>query len=192
MYPFYLGIDLHLKRSYVVLMNAEGEVLDKRQLKNHEMSNYLEEQVPAKTYAVMEAPRSTPTPTPLKPTKWLRESWMFSWKTLKAGDKVAAEPGVPHTYRCTTNVITRAYNTHQPALDYSEYFEQMSELVKLGILDSQRLSFKAFLHLSILTTSYPNEIYPVKPPAAVMRLLATIGRMLGYGRVFSPTEALQT
>ena len=30
MYPFYLGIDLHLKRTYVVLMNAEGEVLDKQ------------------------------------------------------------------------------------------------------------------------------------------------------------------
>jgi len=30
MFPFYLGIDLHLKRSYLVLMNAEGEVIDKR------------------------------------------------------------------------------------------------------------------------------------------------------------------
>ena len=29
MYPFYLGIDLHLKRTYVVLMDKEGEVLDK-------------------------------------------------------------------------------------------------------------------------------------------------------------------
>jgi hypothetical protein len=25
MYPFYLGIDLHLKRSYVVLINTDGE-----------------------------------------------------------------------------------------------------------------------------------------------------------------------
>jgi hypothetical protein len=25
MYPFYLGIDLHLKRTYVVLMDAKGE-----------------------------------------------------------------------------------------------------------------------------------------------------------------------
>jgi len=37
MYPFYLGIDLHLKRSYLVLMDAEGEVIDKRRLKNTEM-----------------------------------------------------------------------------------------------------------------------------------------------------------
>jgi len=60
MYPFYLGIDLHLKRSYVVLMNAEGEVLDKRQRKNSEMSDYLKKKVPPKTYAVMEATRNWP------------------------------------------------------------------------------------------------------------------------------------
>jgi len=31
MYPFYLGIDLHLKRSYMVLMDAKGEVIDRHQ-----------------------------------------------------------------------------------------------------------------------------------------------------------------
>jgi len=45
MYPFYLGIDLHLKRTYVVLMNAEGEVLDKQRLRNSEMANYIREQL---------------------------------------------------------------------------------------------------------------------------------------------------
>ena len=29
MYPFYLGIDLHLKRTYMVLMDTKGEVIDK-------------------------------------------------------------------------------------------------------------------------------------------------------------------
>ena len=114
------------------------------------------------------------------------------WTTLKAGDRAAAEPGVPHTYRSATDEITRVYNTHQPALDYADYFEQMAELVTLGIVDSERLSFKALLHLSILITSYPNEVFSIKPPAAIMRLLAAMGRMLGYGRVFSPKAAWQT
>jgi hypothetical protein len=35
MYPFYLGIDLYLKRTYVVLMETEGEVIDERS--NHGM-----------------------------------------------------------------------------------------------------------------------------------------------------------
>jgi mannose-6-phosphate isomerase-like protein (cupin superfamily) len=114
------------------------------------------------------------------------------WKTLKAGDKAAAEPGVPHTFRNPTGEKARIYNTHQPALGYAGYFEKMAELVSLGIVDSDKISFKALLHLSILITSYPNEIHPIKPPAAVMRLLAAIGRMLGYGRVFSPKAAQQT
>jgi hypothetical protein len=46
MYPFYLGLDLHLKRTYVVLMNTEGEVIDERRLPNKEVADYLEEHVP--------------------------------------------------------------------------------------------------------------------------------------------------
>jgi transposase len=60
MYPFYLGIDLHLKRTYVVLMNAEGEVIDKRRLQNSEMAAYICKDVPKETYAVMEATRNWP------------------------------------------------------------------------------------------------------------------------------------
>ena len=32
MYPFYLGIDLHLKRTYLVLMNQDGEIIDEQRL----------------------------------------------------------------------------------------------------------------------------------------------------------------
>jgi transposase len=60
MYPFYLGIDLHLKRSYFVLMNADGEVVDKRGMKNSEIKEYIEKKVPRETYAVMEATRNWP------------------------------------------------------------------------------------------------------------------------------------
>jgi len=60
MYPFYLGIDLHLKRTYLVLMNGEGEVLDKQRLKNTDIPAYITENVPKETYAVMEATRNWP------------------------------------------------------------------------------------------------------------------------------------
>ena len=60
MYPFYLGIDLHLKRTYVVLMDKEGEVLDKQHLKNCDIAKYISENVPHETYAVMEATRNWP------------------------------------------------------------------------------------------------------------------------------------
>ncbi|MCJ7519264.1 MAG: hypothetical protein MUO42_06285 [Anaerolineaceae bacterium] len=37
MAPFYPGIDLHLKRTFMVLMNANGEVIDKQHISNQEM-----------------------------------------------------------------------------------------------------------------------------------------------------------
>jgi transposase len=60
MYPFYLGIDLHLKRSYFVLMNTAGEVVDKRGMKNSEIREYILKKVPRETFAVMEATRNWP------------------------------------------------------------------------------------------------------------------------------------
>ena len=60
MYPFYLGIDLHLKRTYVVLMDETGEVIDQRRLPNDSMGDYLLHKVPKETYAVLEATRNWP------------------------------------------------------------------------------------------------------------------------------------
>ena len=60
MVPFYLGIDLHLKRTFMVLMNANGEVIDKQRITNQEITTYLQEKVPQETYAVLEATRNWP------------------------------------------------------------------------------------------------------------------------------------
>jgi len=51
----YLGIDLHKRRSYVVLMDEGGDVLDERALPNGDMAEYLAERVPRATTDVMEA-----------------------------------------------------------------------------------------------------------------------------------------
>ena len=53
MYQYYLGVDLHKHRSYVVLMDAEGNIQEQRRLGNDEMSNYIA-QLPNKTLAVLE------------------------------------------------------------------------------------------------------------------------------------------
>ena len=60
MYPFYLGIDLHLKRTYMVLMNTKGDVIDKERISNQEIREYLQEKVPQETYTVLEATRTWP------------------------------------------------------------------------------------------------------------------------------------
>jgi transposase len=60
MYSFYLGIDLHLMRTYAVLMDKTGKVIDERRVPNNEFEQYLEEVVPKNTYAVLEATRNWP------------------------------------------------------------------------------------------------------------------------------------
>ncbi|MEJ2486692.1 MAG: transposase [Anaerolineales bacterium] len=60
MYPFYLGIDLHLKRTYAVLMDNTGKIIDERRIRNDEIEDYLAEVMPRNTYAVLEATRNWP------------------------------------------------------------------------------------------------------------------------------------
>lgn len=60
MYSFYLGLDLHKKNTYAVLIDQSGEVIDQQQFSNNETSTYLEEVVPRETYAVLEATRNWP------------------------------------------------------------------------------------------------------------------------------------
>ncbi len=54
MVDHYLGVDLHGKRSYLVLMSSEGVIEDKRRLPNEEVAEYLKK-VPCNTHAVLEA-----------------------------------------------------------------------------------------------------------------------------------------
>ena len=55
MYPFYLGLDLRLKRIYVVLMDDSGKIIDERRLRNDEVEQYLLEVVPQNAHALLPA-----------------------------------------------------------------------------------------------------------------------------------------
>ena len=47
----YLGVDLHGKRTYLVLMDQNGEVKDRRRLLNSEIGEYVAK-LPLNTWAV--------------------------------------------------------------------------------------------------------------------------------------------
>ena len=102
------------------------------------------------------------------------------WRTLQPGDRVTVDAGVPHTFRNASSEVTRVYNVHRPAMRFGEYFHRLDKLANSGVISSARMTPKAILHLSILMTSYPGEIRPIRPPLAIMRVLATVGRLLGY------------
>jgi quercetin dioxygenase-like cupin family protein len=102
------------------------------------------------------------------------------WKRLVAGQAASVGPGVPHTFRNATDASVRVYNTHAPAMKYGEYFEGLHRVVSSGAVAPGRMSLKAVLYLSMLMTSFQDEIRSVKPPQAVMRILAFLARSLGY------------
>lgn len=54
MFQHYLGVDLHGKRTYVVLMDESGEVKDRRKLLNSEVGEYASK-LPKNTCAVIES-----------------------------------------------------------------------------------------------------------------------------------------
>lgn len=103
-----------------------------------------------------------------------------TWRTLTKGDTVTVAENVPHTFRNASPAITRVYNTHQPAMRFEEYFEGLARLVERGLVTSSRPGLKAMLHLAIHMTGHPEEIQAVKPPQTVMRMMAAVGKALGY------------
>jgi transposase len=58
MYQYYLGVDLHRKRTYVVLMDSQGAICDQRRMTNAAMTDYVA-RLPANTFAVLAAKLDT-------------------------------------------------------------------------------------------------------------------------------------
>lgn len=103
-----------------------------------------------------------------------------AWRTLGVGETVTVPAGVPHTFRNASDEVTRVYNAHEPAMEFGEYFERLGRVVNSGVVSSERMTPKAMLYLAVVMTSHEEEIRSVKPPHAVMRVLAAVGRLLGY------------
>lgn len=103
-----------------------------------------------------------------------------TWRRLSAGEAASVDPGIPHTFRNASSAPARVYNTHAPAMRYGEYFEGLHRIVSSGAVRHGRMTLKAVLYLSMLMTSFEDEIRSVKPPHSLMRILASAATWLGY------------
>lgn len=103
-----------------------------------------------------------------------------TWRTLSAGERVSLDPGIAHTFRNASDSPTRVYNTHAPAMQFGEYFEALHRVVNSGAVRDGRTTPKGVLAMSVLMTSFKDEVRSVKPPHAVMHGLALVGRLLGF------------
>jgi mannose-6-phosphate isomerase-like protein (cupin superfamily) len=101
------------------------------------------------------------------------------WIKASAGEKITIEKGEPHTFRNSTNEYVKVYNTHQPAMNFENFFRGLHKFAKSGLVQNGKMNFKSVVGVSTLWSNYSKEIVSVKPPAFVMKALAVYGRMRG-------------
>jgi mannose-6-phosphate isomerase-like protein (cupin superfamily) len=104
------------------------------------------------------------------------------WVGAKKGNKLSVPKGVAHTFRNPTERIVTVYNTHQPALQMENYFEDVC--LVLDKITSNRtkdyeMNFNAKLYMSVLMNNYREEIIATNPPDMVIKVLGLIAKLTG-------------
>ncbi len=105
------------------------------------------------------------------------------WISAKAGDKLKVDIGVKHAFRNHTDKIVKVYNTHEPAFDMEDYFEDVCKVVELAKnRKTNKVSMKnikTLLLFGTLMRNYRKEIVAVDPPDFLVRILGNISKILG-------------
>jgi mannose-6-phosphate isomerase-like protein (cupin superfamily) len=111
------------------------------------------------------------------------------WIKAKAGDKLLVEVGVKHAFRNPTDNIVKVYNTHEPAFDMEDYFEDVCRVVELAKNKKNNSvsmkNLKTLLLFGALMKNYRKEIVAVNPPDFLVKILGYIASALGvrYNKV---------
>jgi mannose-6-phosphate isomerase-like protein (cupin superfamily) len=102
------------------------------------------------------------------------------WRQLGPGESATVPAGTAHTLRNPHPVEVRLRNVHKPALAFERFFRRMHALVAAGKLTLPPKNFGSLVRISMLFTEHGHEIRSIKPPHAVMRVFAFMGKLLGY------------
>lgn len=102
------------------------------------------------------------------------------WVPAVKGDKITVSKGVAHTFRNPTQNTVKVYNTHQPAFQMEDYFEDVCIILD-KITDNKttplKMNFKAMLYMSVLMNNYRKEIVAKKPPDLAIKVLGAIAKL---------------
>jgi mannose-6-phosphate isomerase-like protein (cupin superfamily) len=99
---------------------------------------------------------------------------------LTVGQHVVIPPGVPHTFRNTSDGELCALTDFRPAMQLERFFETIFGLARDGKTDKDGVP--SFLQIAAWTSAY--EIYLPKPPVPVQKalfaVLGPLARLRGY------------
>jgi len=100
------------------------------------------------------------------------------WLKLTAGEKHTVPPDKVHAFRNKGPV--EVLNIHKPALKYEEYFRRFHQLKTKAGVEMPPKGIRAMTLLAMLQVEYEREFISSNPPQWLFRLLAGLGRLLGY------------
>ncbi|MDT3436078.1 cupin domain-containing protein [Haloarcula sp. 1CSR25-25] len=100
------------------------------------------------------------------------------WMDVPAGEKHTVPPDTPHTFRNKTPV--EIINIHEPALQHEEFFRRFHQLVAERGVSLPPGGFSDIVLIAMLTVEHEEDIQAVSPPHWVFKILAGLGRVLGY------------
>lgn len=96
---------------------------------------------------------------------------------------MTVEKGVTHTFRNPGNTSVKVYNTHEPALDMEDYFEDVCRVIDHATNNRTKAvsmkSLKTMLLLGALMNNYRKEIIAVNPPDLLVRVMGIIANIIG-------------
>ena len=103
------------------------------------------------------------------------------WTTLGSGESVAVAPGAVHTLRNGSDQPATIITRIRPAGGSEAFFRHMHKLIAEGKL--KRLPPKdprSAIYAAMLFREYPHEIAASGPIGGVFRILASLGKALGF------------
>ncbi len=103
------------------------------------------------------------------------------WQQVRAGESITVPQGVPHTLKNEHDEDTRALSVLRPAMSFEDFSRTFHRLATTGRIKSlPPKDPSSLIYSAMLFTSYEDTLIVVKPPAFVFKLLAFVGRRLGY------------
>ena len=103
------------------------------------------------------------------------------WHQLRAGESLSVPKGAPHTIKNEHDEDVTAMNWHRPAARFEEFSRTFHRLATSGRIKSlPPKDPSSLLYAAMLFTEYEDTQIVVKPPTFFLRLLAFVGRRLGY------------
>ncbi len=100
------------------------------------------------------------------------------WVAVGAGELFTVPPDTVHGFRNATKSPVRFINVHRPALGFEDHLKTLDRLARAGKITGVK-DLRSLIYMSMSGVKHRPDV-PVKPPFWALRLMAFVGRSLGY------------